>query len=64
MTKIQKRELKLWGRVVSTLEDLIDDVAALAADDGEAVAKVRRAQGLDVREALGELRNAIHAADS
>lgn len=64
MTKIQKRELLLLDRIVSTLEDLIDDVAALAADDGEQVAKVRRAQGLDVREALGQLKNEIHAADS
>lgn len=64
MTKIQQKELLLLDRIVSTLEDLIDDVAALAADDGEPVAKVRRAQGLDVREALGQLKNAINAADS
>ena len=64
MTKIQKRELLLLDRLVSLVEDLSDDVAALAPDEHETVAKVRRAQTLDVREGLGLLRNEIHAAAS
>ena len=52
MTRIQKRELLLLDRIVSTLEDIADGMV------------VHPKQTLIIRSLLGELRNEIHATDS
>jgi hypothetical protein len=53
MTKVEKRLLKLLDRQVSLLEDIVDDLSV-----GRITS--RRAQTLDIREALGKLRNEVN----